>query len=69
MFWTKEISSEISGKIWLMIILKVTKKHGFTLSLGNTFLKRPQGRDSNWHAPQAILGLKHPLKNTGINLK
>ena len=27
----------------LMIILKVTKKQGFTLSIENTFLEKPHG--------------------------
>ena len=30
--------------MWLMIILKVAKKQGFTLSLENKFLNKPQGR-------------------------
>ena len=30
-----------------MIILKVTKKHGFMLSIENTVLEKRQG-DSNW---------------------
>ena len=33
-----------------MIVLKVIKNHGFTLSLENTFFKKP-----NW--PPAVLGL------------
>ena len=39
----KGISIKFSGKMWLMIILKVTKKQGFTLSLSleNTFLEKP----------------------------
>ena len=42
-FWTTwEISVKFSGKIWLMIILKVTKSQGFTLSLEYAFLKKPQ---------------------------
>ena len=40
-----------------MIILKVTKNRGFTLSLEDTFLKKPQG-GSNWpRPPPAALGL------------
>ena len=31
------------GKMGLKIILKVTKKQGFTRSLENTFLEKPQG--------------------------
>ena len=34
---------KFGGKMSLMIILKVTKKQGFTLSLGNTFFEKPQG--------------------------
>ena len=34
---------KFSGKIWFMIILKVTKKQGFTLSSEDTFLEKPQG--------------------------
>ena len=29
--------------MWLMMILKVTKKQGFTLYLENIFLEKPQG--------------------------
>ena len=46
-FWTTSgISMKFSGKMWLMIILKVTKGQGFTLSL----------EDEYW--PPAVLGLK-----------
>ena len=39
-FWTtREISMKFSGKMWLMIMLKVTKNQGFTLSLEDTFLE------------------------------
>ena len=35
---------KFSGKMWLMVILKVTeKKQGFTLFLQNTFFEKPQG--------------------------
>ena len=44
-----------------MIILKVTKKEGFTLSLENTFLEKPQGRRGQTDPPPtstpAFLGL------------
>ena len=33
---------KFSGKMWLMIILKFTKKQGFNISLENTFLEKPQ---------------------------
>ena len=36
MFWTtRGISMEFSGKMWLMIILKVTKNQGFYSSVGH----------------------------------
>ena len=35
---------KISGKMWIMIILKITKKQGFTLSPEKTFLEKLQGR-------------------------
>ena len=34
---------KFSGKVWLMIILKATKKQAFTLSLENTFLEKTTG--------------------------
>ena len=43
-FWTTwEISMKFSGKVCLVIILKVTKNQGFTLSLWDTFFEKPQG--------------------------
>ena len=36
-------SMKFSGKMWLMIILRVTKNQGFTLSLKDTFFEKPQG--------------------------
>ena len=33
---------KFSGKMCLMIILKVTKNQGFILSLEDTFFKKPQ---------------------------
>ena len=47
-FWTTwGISMKFSGKMWIIIILKVTKNQGFTLSLEDTFFGKPQG-GSNW---------------------
>ena len=47
-FWTTwGISIKFSGKMWLMIILRVTKKQGLALSLEDTFYEKPQ-RCSNW---------------------
>ena len=34
---------KFSGKMWLMIISKVTKNQRFTLSLEDTVLEKPQG--------------------------
>ena len=34
---------KFSGKMWLMIILKVTQNQGFTLSLEDTFFEKPLG--------------------------
>ena len=42
-FWTNWVNiMKLSGKTWLMIILRVTKKQGFTLFLEKTFLEKPQ---------------------------
>ena len=41
--------------MYLMVILKVTKKQGFPLSLEDTFFKKPQGGQID---PPAVLGLK-----------
>ena len=32
------------GNMWLMIVLKVTRKQGFTISLEDTFFEKSQGR-------------------------
>ena len=43
-FWTTwGISMKFSGKMWLIIILKVTKEQSFILSLEDTFFEKPQG--------------------------
>ena len=43
-FWTTwGIQMKRSGKMWLMIILKFTKNHSFTISQENTFFKKQQG--------------------------
>ena len=34
---------KFSGKMWLTIILRVTKKQGFTLSLEDAFFEKLQG--------------------------
>ena len=43
-FWMAwGIFKKLSKKMWLMIILKVTKNQGFAFFLENTFLEKPQG--------------------------
>ena len=40
-FWTTwRISMKFSGRMWLMIMLKVTKNQGFTLPLESTVLEK-----------------------------
>ena len=41
-----------------MIILKVKKKQGFTLSVENTFLGKPQGRGQIDPPPSPFIGFK-----------
>ena len=49
---------KFSGKMCLMIILNVTKKHGFSLSVEDTFFEKPHGGQID---PLAVLRLKfHP---------
>ena len=57
-FWkTWGVSMKFSGKMWPIIILKITKNQGFTLSLEDTFFEEPRG-ESNWLPPfPAVLGL------------
>ena len=56
--WTAwGISIKFSGKMWLMIILKVTKKQGFTLPLEDTFFEVSQGEDGGQIDSPAGLGL------------
>ena len=40
---TRAISMEFSGKMYLMIILKVTKNQGFNVSLEDIFFEKLQG--------------------------
>ena len=39
---------KFSGKMWPMIISKVTKKLDFTVSLEDTFLEKTQGEERHW---------------------
>ena len=62
-FWTTwEISMKVSGKMWLMIILKATKNQSFPLSLEHTFLDKPQGWGSNW-SPSLLRVNRMKIKN------
>ena len=46
---------KFSGKMYLMIILTVSKNQGFTLSLEDTFFKKPQRSQID---PPAVLRLR-----------
>ena len=57
-FWTtRGISIKFSGKMWLMVVLKATKKQGFFLSLEETFFEKPQG-NALWRHHAAVLKLR-----------
>ena len=51
---------EFQGKLWLMIILKVTKNQGFTLSLEDSFMENQSGGGGGAkrhpHTPQSLKG-------------
>ena len=56
---------KFSGKMYFKLILKVTKKQGFTLSLEDTFFEKSQWGQIN--PLPAILGLEiwlHPWEYT-----
>ena len=50
---------KFSGKMCLKIILKVTKNQGFSLSLEDTLVEKPQGQDQIDLLPRAVLGLRY----------
>ena len=55
---------KFSGKMCLMIILKITKNQGLTLSLEDIFFGKPQGRSQiDSLLPQTVLGLRTQGKN------
>ena len=52
------------GKISLMIILKVTKSHGFNLSLEDIFFEKPQeGGGGQIAPPRSRFTVNRILKN------
>ena len=54
-FWTTWGNSmKFSGKMCLKIILKVTKKQGFNLSLEDAFFEKPQGGRGDQTDPPAV---------------
>ena len=55
---TRVISMKFSGKMYLIIILKVTKNHGLNVSLEDVFFEKPQGWGQIDPHPPAIYGLK-----------
>ena len=51
-FWTtRGTEIKFSGKMWFMIILKVTKEQAFTLCSEDTFLGKPQRWGVKWTPP------------------
>ena len=58
-FWTSwEIPMKFSGKMWLMIILKVTKEQISTHSPKNIFLEEPHRGRGGGSCFLAVLGLR-----------
>ena len=54
-FWTASGNSiTFSGKLCFKIILKITKSQGSTLSIENTFFKKPQGRINLTPSPPSL---------------
>ena len=57
-FWTTwEIAMRFSEKMYIMIILEVTKNQGFSLSLEDKLFEKPHGW-TNWPPSPAVLRLK-----------
>ena len=57
---TRRVSMNFSGKMWLIIIAKVCKSQGFTLSLEDKFLERLQGGAGVKQTAPDFLELKNP---------
>ena len=64
-FWTTwGMWMTFSGKMWLVIILEVTKNQNCTFSPENVFFEKPKWRGSNW--PPAFLGLIQAKLSAGL---
>ena len=60
---------KFSGKMWLTVILKVTKQQGFTLSLENKCLEKPQGRGAGVKLSPSLIKLRENLFCSVSNLQ
>ena len=68
-FWTTwKNLIKLSKKMWLMIILKISKMYGFFLYVGNTVLEKPQGPCGQIDSC-GFLSLKFYRKNTTSALR
>ena len=56
------ISMKFLGKMWLIIILKVTKSQVFILSLEDTFLEKPQGEGQVDPSPSRLRAKRNKRK-------
>ena len=60
---------KFSGKMRLTVILKVAKQQGFTLSLENKCLKKPQGRGAGVSLSPSLIKLRENLFFSASNLQ
>ena len=60
-FWITSVKRSV--KMWLMIILKVTKYQGFTVSLKDAFLKKPQAGGGVTLMVKKVIFEVFPFKN------
>ena len=65
-FWTTwGIPMKFSGKMWLMIILKVIKNQDFTLSLEDTFFEKNTEKGGQTELPPLPAILRLSIQETG----
>ena len=50
---------KFSGKIWLIVISKVTKSQGFTLASGDAFLEKPEVGGGRGLSPSTLFKVKN----------